>query len=308
MKQWQQTFDGYAIGIDIGGSKIEVILSKEHPLNIITRIREDCEKYKGYQHLLQQIHRLINECIKLIDKPSFMPSIGIGIPGSINPQSKLVRNCNITILNGKALQEDLSAMLHQAITIENDANCFTLSESILGAGKGYNNILGVIIGTGLGGGLVINQKIYMGKNGYAAELGHTSIDYDGIPCWCGNKGCVENYLSGTGIERIYQLHSQENIKTPEIYQRYLQKEVAALETFKEYFIYFGRALANFIYMFNPDIIILGGGVSQIPLLYDEGKNAVQQHFTQEPLEINIVKNELGDSSGVFGALLRGLPQ
>lgn len=310
--QSQSTYiNGYGIGIDLGGTKIEIILSKDHPLNIIHRKRQPCNKAHGYQGLLQQIQSLVNECMAIAN--GTVTIIGMGIPGSINAQTQLVRNCNITTVNGQALKEDLSALLNHAIWIENDANCFTLSESLLGVAKGYKNVLGLTIGTGVGSGLVMKEKIYIGKTtGYAPELGHTSIDYDGFRCWCGNRGCVENYISGTAIERIYQQHQQETknnqtknnvIKAPEIYQRYLQKEPAAIQTFEDYLRYFGTALANFIYMFDPDIIVLGGGGSAIPLLYDEGKKAILSHFQQEKFDCHLVKNQLGDSSGIFGALL-----
>lgn len=298
--------NGFGIGIDLGGSKIEVILCKDNPLNIIHRQREACEKAQGYHGLLTQIQHLVKQCLSIVKEP--IKTIGMGLPGSINPQTGLARNCNITFINGKPLQQDLQNLLQLPITVQNDANCFTLSEAILGAAKGHTHVLGVIIGTGLGGGMISHQHIHTGKNGYAAELGHTSIDYNGISCWCGNKGCVENYLSGTGLERIYRQYNkhEDDIKAPEIYQRYLQEEPHALATFKDYFIYFGRGFANFIYTFDPDIIVLGGGVSQIPLLYTEGKKAITQHFNQEHINIDIVQNHLGDSSGIYGALLMAI--
>lgn len=290
------------IGIDLGGTKTEIMLTEENPLDIIERRRVPTSQENGYEFIINQTAELIKNYLKLCDSE---PVIGMGIPGSINVKSQLVRNSNTLCLNGMPLKKDLESLIQIPITVENDANCLTLSEALLGAGKDYEMVLGIIMGTGMGGGLVVNGKIWNGQHGIAGEFGHTSIDRFGRDCWCGEKGCLERYISGTAVEAHYKALSDDKLKLPEIYQRYLDKsDNAAIEAIEELISAFGRGIANFITAFDPNIVIIGGGVSNLPILYSEGVKAIKkQIFCDDELTTPVVQNKLGDSSGIFGAAL-----
>ena len=170
------------IGVDLGGTKTEIMLTEDDPLKIIEKKRVPTQQEKGYHFIIEQIAGLSRDYISLCDEP---PLIGIGIPGSINPTTQLVRNSNTLCLIGEPLHKDLEDLLQQPIRVENDANCFALSEALLGAGRGHSVVMGLIIGTGMGGGLVNSGKIWSGKQGIAGEFGHTTINFDGPECWCG---------------------------------------------------------------------------------------------------------------------------
>ena len=290
----------YFIGIDFGGSKIEVILCHNEALNVIFRKRVKCEKERGYAHLITQLKDLIETCRSHVEH---IDCIGLAIPGSVNPNTHLVRNCNVTCFNGKPLAEDVSVAVAQTVHVFNDANCFAISEALLGAGKGYRTCLGMIVGTGIGAGLVEDGVIKNGHNGYAAEVGHMSIDPNGPLCWCGNHGCIETFISGTALERIYRDHGGAALKVPDIHQQLQQQHPIAEKAFAQYFTHFGHSVANLIYSFDADVIILGGGVSRLQLLYSRGKEAISNHFKQEKIAINLVPSEHGDASGVYGAVL-----
>ena len=289
------------IGVDLGGTKTEIMLTEDDPLKIIEKKRVPTQQEKGYHFIIEQIAGLSRDYISLCDEP---PLIGIGIPGSINPTTQLVRNSNTLCLIGEPLHKDLEDLLQQPIRVENDANCFALSEALLGAGRGHSVVMGLIIGTGMGGGLVNSGKIWSGKQGIAGEFGHTTINFDGPECWCGEKGCLETYISGTAIEKNYQQLSGHKKRLPEIYQEYEnQANTAAKQTIEEMLFYFSQGVANLITAFDPDIVVVGGGVSNIPLLYTEGKDQVAQRIFNDGMTTPIVKNQLGDSSGIYGAAL-----
>ncbi len=289
------------IGIDMGGTKTEIMLTEDNPQKIIERKRVPTQADKGYEFILQQTAALIKDYIKLCDES---PLIGIGIPGSINPKTGLVRNANTVCLIGHQLKKDLEALVQLPIRIENDANCFTLSEALLGAGKGYNSVMGLIMGTGMGGGIVVSGKIWGGLHGIAGEFGHTSINYDGPECWCGRKGCLELYISGTGVERNYLQLTGKKRKLKDIYQDFENNtDTAANQVINNLMFNFGRGIANLIVTYDPDIIVIGGGVSNIPLLYTEGINEISKQVFNDEMETPVVKNKLGDSSGIYGAAL-----
>lgn len=287
------------IAVDMGGTKIEIMLTGENPLDVIEKERVPTEKEFGYAHLLSQLATLILKYVAKCDEP---PLIGIGIPGSINPKTQWVRNANTTCLIGHPLQKDLEKKVGLPLIFENDANCLALSEATFGAGKGYPMVMGIILGTGLGGGLVINGKLWSGTQGIAGEWGHLSMNFKGPKCWCGNNGCMEQYLSGTAAEKIYQDRTGHLKKLSEIYNSYeKQNDSDAVYTIETYLDLFGYGIANLISSFDPDIVVLGGGVSNIPILYTLGVEKVAQHVFNDGLITPIVKNKLGDSSGIFGA-------
>lgn len=287
------------IGVDLGGTKTEIILTGSDPLDVLERKRVATHQEEGYDALLEQLAGLINEFQNLCETP---PLIGMGIPGSIYPKTGLIRNANTQCLIGKALKKDLETRIHNTITLENDANCFALSEALFGAGKGYGSVAGIIMGTGMGGGLVINQELWGGHQGIAGEWGHASFDINGRLCWCGQKGCQEQYISGSGIQQDYydRTGKHKNVKT--MHEDLLNNtdEVAA-SVLHDAMKYFGRAMANLIVTFDPDVIVLGGGVSNLPLLYTEGIAHIAEHLFNEELGTTILPNKLGDSSGVYGA-------
>jgi len=285
------------IGIDLGGTKIEGILLDEN-FNEITRKRISTNQDHGYDSVLKSISSLVQD---LRTKSNSETSIGICTPGIISKNTGLIKNSNTQCLIGKPLKNDLENILEQKISMENDANCFALAEATLGAGKNFDLVFGVIMGTGVGGGVIIRKKIHTGRANIAGEWGHHCIRPDGNSCYCGNNGCIETYISGPALERYWTKLTYKTESLHEIVKK-LDSEVG--KRWKEDFLEnFGLGLANVIDILDPDAIILGGGVSNIDFLYDEGKNAVYEKVFSDQIDTPILKNELGDSSGVFGACM-----
>ena len=229
-------------------------------------------------------------------------AVGIGIPGVLDPITKTTIRTNIKGFLGKSIQKDLAKILKIPVFVENDANCFALSEAVFGAAQGAEFVLGIIMGTGMGGGLVYQKKIISGYKGYAGEIGHVSFDANGEKCWCGNFGCAETYLSGAGIENRFQQKYKKKKSVQEIYELYLAQEPDALKFMNDFLDRFGMVIANLIHIISPHKIVLGGGVSNLPLLYKEGVERVATNLTSFFELPEIVPNKLGDSSGVFGAV------
>ena len=285
------------IGIDLGGTKIEGILVDE-TFETIERKRIPTNQDDGYDSILQSIKNLILELTHESDEKF---SIGICTPGALSLNSGLIKNSNTQCLIGKDLRNDLQNILHHDILIENDANCFALAEARLGAGKNSNIVFGVIMGTGVGGGIIIDGKIHHGRTNIAGEWGHHCLHDEGNSCYCGNRGCVETYISGPALEKNWSQLSSLNQSLPEIIQN---TDNPNFVNWKKTFLdNFGLSLANVIDILDPDMIILGGGVSNIDFLYDEGKNLVYEKVFSDTIDTPIVKNKLGDSAGVFGACL-----
>jgi len=285
------------IGIDLGGTKIEGILLDGN-FNEITRKRISTNQDQGYDSILKSISSLIQD---LRTKSNSESSIGICTPGILSKNTGLIKNSNTQCLIDKPLKNDLENILEQKISMENDANCFALAEATLGAGKNFDLVFGVIMGTGVGGGVIIRKKIHTGRTNIAGEWGHHCIRPDGNSCYCGNNGCIETYISGPALERYWTKLTYKTEPLHEIVKK-LDSEVG--KGWKEDFLEnFGLGLANVIDILDPDAIILGGGVSNIDFLYDEGKNAVYEKVFSDQIDTPILKNELGDSSGVFGACM-----
>ena len=285
------------IGIDLGGTKIEGILVDE-TFETIERKRIPTNQNDGYDSILQSIKNLILELTHESDEKF---SIGICTPGALSLNSGLIKNSNTQCLIGKDLRNDLQNILHHDVSIENDANCFALAEARLGAGKNSNIVFGVIMGTGVGGGIIIDGKIHHGRTNIAGEWGHHCLHDEGNSCYCGNRGCVETYISGPALEKNWSQLSSLNQSLPEIIQN---TDNPNFVNWKKTFLNnFGLSLANVIDILDPDMIILGGGVSNIDFLYDEGKNLVYEKVFSDIIDTPIVKNKLGDSAGVFGACL-----
>jgi len=285
------------IGIDLGGTKIEGILLDEN-FNEITRKRISTNQDQGYDSILKSISSLIQD---LHTKSNSDASIGICTPGIISKNTGLIKNSNTQCLIGKPLKNDLENILEQKISMENDANCFALAEATLGAGKNFDLVFGVIMGTGVGGGVIIRKKIHTGRANIAGEWGHHCVRPDGNSCYCGNNGCIETYISGPALERYW---TKLTYKTEPLHEIVKKLDTETGKIWKEDFLEnFGLGLANVIDILDPDAIILGGGVSNIDFLYDEGKNAVYEKVFSDQIDTPILKNELGDSSGVFGACM-----
>ncbi len=287
----------HKIGIDLGGTKTEgILLDEKH--NIIERKRIKTTQENGYDSIVKSITFLINDLKK---KTSEKTSIGLCTPGVTDPNSGLIKNSNTQCLIGMPLKNDLENILDQEILMENDANCFALAESVLGSAKGYNVVFGIIIGTGVGGGIVINETLHKGRTNIAGEWGHHTLHPNGNECYCGKQGCVETYISGPALEKRWFEITEKKESLQSIVQDLSDEK--AKQWKKEFLENFGTSLANVIDILDPDIIILGGGVSNIPFLYDQGKKAVYDKVFSDSIETPILKNSLGDSAGVFGACI-----
>ena len=285
------------IGIDLGGTKIEGILLDDK-LNVIERKRIPTQQEKGYKSIVNSIAFLVNE---LKTKARDNVTIGLCTPGAISKKTGLIKNSNTQCLIDMPLQEDLNQILKQEISIENDANCFAIAEAILGAGKNYDVVFGVIMGTGVGGGIVFNKKIHKGRTYIAGEWGHHTLRINGNKCYCGKLGCVETYISGPALEKRWTELTGKTESLQSIVQNLDNKEGQQWKN--EFLENFGIGLANVIDILDPDVIVLGGGVSNISFLYDEGRDSVYDKVFSDLIETPILKNQLGDSAGVFGASL-----
>lgn len=285
----------HKIGIDLGGTKIEGILLDES-LNSLQRTRIATQK-NDYFSILNQIESLVNNISKNISEFS----IGVCTPGAISKKNGLIKNSNTQCLIGKPIQSDLEKKFGTKISIENDANCFAMAEATLGCAKGHSVVFGVIMGTGVGGGIVIDGKIHQGRTNIAGEWGHHILHPNGNQCYCGKKGCVETYISGPALENRWEKISGKKQSLPQIVlengnQKYSQWKNEFLDNF-------GTGLANVIDILDPDVIVLGGGLSNIDFLYTEGVKNVYDKVFSDLVDTPILKNSLGDSAGVFGAAL-----
>jgi len=283
----------YKLGIDLGGSKTEAILLDEN-LNIIQRKRVPTPR-NDYSKILDTITSLSFDLLANVENYS----IGICSPGAISKKTGLIKNSNTQCLIGKSLKEDLEKKLGQKISMENDANCFAMAESTLGVAKGFDVVFGIIMGTGVGGGIVINGKIHQGRTNIAGEWGHHTLHQNGNNCYCGKKGCVETYISGPALENRWKELTGKSQNMREILQN-----IDNSKQWKDEFLEnFGFGLANVIDILDPDVIVLGGGLSNIDFLYTEGRDSVYQKVFSDLVDTPILQNKLGDSAGVFGAAL-----
>ena len=287
----------HKIGIDLGGTKTEGILLDEK-LEVIERKRLPTNQQEGYSSIVNLIKNLVDD---LKQKTDDSVSIGICTPGALSKQSGVIKNSNTQCLIGKDIKNDLENVLKQKVSIENDANCFTLAESKLGSAKNFDMVFGVIMGTGVGGGIVIKEQIHNGRTNIAGEWGHHCIKPEGNSCYCGKRGCVETYLSGPALEKRWNDLSGKRQTISEILQN---SDESMFATWKnELLENFALALGNVIDILDPDAIVLGGGLSNIPFLYNEGQSYVHQQVFTDQIDTPILKNKLGDSAGVFGACM-----
>lgn len=290
-------------GIDLGGTKIEgvVLPSTEEPVPLL-RLRVPTEADRGYQHVLGQFQKLVEHMEREVGpRPE---RVGICTPGVIDPQTEKLKNCNATSLNGQLLARDLHSALHMEIVTSNDANCFALAEARLGAARGAESVFGVILGSGVGGGIVVGNRALYGGQGIAGEWGHNLLDAAGPACYCGRKGCVETILAGPFLERHYAELSGQQRSLADIAARAESGDDAhAAATIDRLVTQFGRGIAAVINVLDPHVVVLGGGVSNIDALYTRGVEETAKHVFNYRLDTRIVRHELGDSAGVFGAAM-----
>lgn len=295
-------------GIDLGGTKIEgAVLEYEQDFKVIERLRVHTESDQGYEHILQQIKKLV-ELLK--EKTGLKPlSIGFSTPGALDPTTQTLKNCNTTCLNGQRFKEDVEKLLAMPIKMANDANCFALAETLFGVVQDITPkpeaVFGVIMGTGVGGGLVINDKVISGRHGIGGEWGHNFIDESGGDCYCGKVGCVERVFSGPALERYYESVSGTSKRMKDIVAAYREgNDAAAKETMERLFSMFGKAISQIINVVDPEVVVIGGGLGNIDELYTLGVEQLKAHiFNSKKVETLFLKPKLGDSAGVFGAAL-----
>jgi predicted NBD/HSP70 family sugar kinase len=296
-------------GIDLGGTKVEgVILKSANEPEVLFRDRLSTERDKGYEHIISQVQKLIDTMEKFAGyKPSF---IGMGTPGAVDPRLGTLKNSNSTSLIGKPLTTDLSRLTGIKFQLENDANCFALAETRMGIVPekfpDAKVVFGVIMGTGVGGALVVNGQTINGLQSIGGEWGHNFLDESGGPCYCGKSGCVEQVLSGPGLESFYQKVSGTKKSLKNIYADHLAgTDPFVTQTMNRLTTFFGKAISVIINIIDPDVIVIGGGVGNIDLIYTEGIAEAAKNVFNDRLDTPIVKPKLGDSAGVFGAAYLG---
>ena len=288
---------GMRIGIDLGGTKTEGIVMDASG-GTVARERRATPAAQGYDAILANVAALVHD---LEVRAGENCHVGIGTPGSISTRTRLLKNSNTTCLNGKPVQQDLERLLKRTIRLENDANCFALSEARDGAGRGHDVVFGVIMGTGVGGGVVVRGQLVSGRQHIAGEWGHNVLEPDGPPCYCGKRGCVETFLSGPGLARDYATHGGASLTANDIVAHAASGEARARATLDRYLDRFGRALSVVVNILDPDVVVLGGGMSNIDALYTDGRARLAGYIFNDELRTEIARNQHGDSSGVRGA-------
>ena len=278
-------------GIDLGGTKIEgVIMDPSSSTPAIHRLRKPTPAASGFQAVVAQIVSVVAdlEVQSGLKRPG---TIGIGTPGALDPTTM-------------QMKEDLAAALGCELAMANDANCFALAESVLGSAKGASVVMGLILGTGVGGGIVVNGQVLPGMHGIAGEWGHNPLPGESHPCYCGRKGCVETVIAGPSLERYYREQGGEALRLPAIAQLADQGDARAIKTLYRLREKFAVAIAAAINILDPDAIVIGGGVGNLPILYaDETRQEILRHVFNSELRTRILPPILGDSAGVFGAAL-----
>tara|TARA_B100001996_G_scaffold366429_1_gene337124 strand:+ start:140 stop:1030 length:891 start_codon:yes stop_codon:yes gene_type:complete len=290
------------IGIDLGGTKTEGILI-DNGGKELSRHRIKTEKnYEG------TIRGIISIVKKFENDFGNSESVGIGMPGAVSSDSALVKNANSIWLNGKPFKRDLEKKLNRNVNLENDANCFALSEAVDGAGKGYPVVFGVIIGTGTGGGISINNKVINGRNNIAGEWGHVNMPDRTEDekkyvkkCYCNKNGCMETYVSGPGFASCFNLKHNTNYNSHQILEEFNNNKERAIEALNNYVDHLARGLSLVCNILDPDIIVLGGGMSNIPYIYKHINNSLKNYIFSDTFNTKVVKNLHGDSGGVRGA-------
>jgi fructokinase len=289
------------IGIDLGGTKIEVIALDPSGTELFRRRVATPRDYAGTLRAIATLVEVADEHTR--DRGR----VGVGIPGTISPVTGLVKNANSTWLIGHALDRDLADLLGRPVRVMNDANCFALSEATDGAGRDAKVVFGVILGTGVGGGIVVDRQVLDGAQKICGEWGHNALprltdgERPGPPCYCGRHGCIETFLSGPGMRRDHAAVAGVALSTHEIAAQARAGDELASATLERYVERLGRALATVINVLDPNVVVLGGGMSQLPDLADRAQRAIRPHVFTDDVTTRIVLNQHGASSGVRGA-------
>ena len=290
------------IGVDLGGTKTEAIALVS---DSVVAARRRVPTPREYEGTLDAIVRLVAE---LESETGRSGTVGVGIPGVVTRGTGLVKNANSTWLNGRPLQGDLESRLARPVRVANDANCFALSEASDGAGRGYDTVFGVILGTGVGGGIAIRRRIHDGPNQIAGEWGHNSLPWmtdeerESAPeCYCGKTGCIETFLSGPGFERDHARQSGTSRSSHDIVRAAAAGDANALEALRRYEDRLARALAGVINILDPDVMVLGGGMSNLPDLAPMVSTLLPRYIFSDTAQTVVAPNLHGDSSGVRGA-------
>ncbi len=289
------------IGVDLGGTKIEIAAIDDEGRE---RFRRRAASPRGdYRGTIDLVASLVAEAEQEVGRAT----VGVGMPGAISPASGLVKNANSTWLNGRPLREDLCRRLDREVRLANDANCFALSEAIDGAGAGQSIVFGVIVGTGTGGALVVNGRVVSGANAIGGEWGHNPLpwpaadEWPGPPCYCGLTGCIETFLSGPGMARDHQRATGQAIDAAEVARLAEAGDAGAAATVARYEDRMARGLASIINMIDPDVIVLGGGMSNIGRLYRNVPRLWARHVFSDAVVTRLLPPVHGDASGVRGA-------
>jgi predicted NBD/HSP70 family sugar kinase len=274
-----------------------------NPSGALHRLRIPTEAAQGYEHILGQISLLLSQLCEVSGLPR-PKRIGVGTPGVTVPMNGLMKNSNTLCLNGKSLAADLSLMLGCEVLLANDANCCALAEATLGAAKGHKTVFGIILGTGVGGGIVVGEEILVGPHGICGEWGHNPLRGEETPCYCGRQGCLETVCAGPALEKYFASRSGKFLRLPEIVKLAASAEADAVATLERLRGKFAEALGAVVNILDPDAIVIGGGVGNLDLLYTpETRAAVQKHLFNDRFDTPLLRPALGDSAGVFGAAL-----
>ena len=290
------------VGVDLGGTKIEAIVLAPGG---VERARKRVATPRGYAEMLAAIEGLVRDVER--DAGVADSTVGIGIPGAIVPGSGLVKNANSTWLNGQPLGADLADRLHRPVRLTNDANCFALSEATDGAGAGAEVVFGVILGTGVGGGIVVGGRVLDGVNLVAGEWGHNPLpwlepdEFPGPECYCGKRGCIESWLSGPGFEADHARCTGRPAPSRDVVAAALAGDAPSRASLARYHDRLARALASVINLLDPHAIVLGGGMSNVAGLADDVSRLLPRYVFSDTVLTRVVRNVHGDSSGVRGA-------
>jgi fructokinase len=291
-------------GIDLGGTKIEgaILRSAKNP-EVLFRSRIATEADKGYQHILGQVENMVNQMRVASGDQS--NRIGFATPGILDPRLGVMKNCNTIAMNGQPMKADLERLLGRGVEMANDADCFALAEARHGVVKqrfpDAKVVFGVIMGTGVGGGIVVDGKAIVGLQGIAGEWGHNYLDESGGPCYCGKTGCVENVISGPALEKYYERESgSRRVMKDIVALAEAEADAVAVRTIDRMVTFFGRALSVVINILDPDVVVVGGGLGNIPVLYERGLDELKRNIFNNRLDTPVVRPLLGDSAGVYG--------
>jgi fructokinase len=296
----------FQIGVDLGGTKIETVLLDPLGKELLRqRVATPSGTTDDHLAIVERVSRQVTEAAQTTPQGAEY-TIGVCIPGIVDAHTGLVQNANTTSLIGHPFRAELEKRLGHPVGMENDANCFTLAEALQGAGRGYKMVFGIIMGTGCGGGLCLDGRLHDGLHGIAGEWGHFSIDPKGAKCFCGNHGCIETKISGTGVAHNYEECWGKRLRMEEIVAGYRQGDGQCKATFEAFLEDFGRSVGGLISLLDPDAIVIGGGLSNIDELYTLGRKRVEAYAFHPKAQTPILKNQLGDSAGIYGAAWAGL--